>query len=1017
MSYLSHRQRLFFCVAILIFCSLKTGAQELLKNRPNQDWLRLSNNQFESEHYRLAIQSANAFLNHARTTHTSEDEKSRAVWIRTLSQLKLDDLGAEDSALQFLQQHVMPAYKQRVSLALAHYYFEHEQLTKAIPYFESAGIANLTNEEIAIAKFELAYAYFNSRRFDQATTLFASIKEVPGKYFVQGNYYYGLLAYNDSKYEEALNSFQRIQNEPQYKGIVPYYIAEIYYFTGARKKALEEAIRLTKQKDKLFYDNELYLLAAQVLFEEQRYGEALPFFEHYYDNVDAIRKEELYEMAYSYYRVNEWKHAIDKFKPLSDAQDSLGQTSMYLLGDCYLKAKDKKSARNAFGVCSDMSFNVGQQEASLLLYGKLSYELGFNQDAVRSFKSLIQSFPGSDYAGEAKTYLSDVLMKSQRYEEAYQYLKTVLDKSPDYWRVWQKATYGYAMDEYQQGEWTQAQKLLNASLLQPSDKAYEAAAYFWLGELATRNDRPEEALNYLKQFMVKVDKSGNVSKISPQATLANASLLMGYNAMNQNDYAAAQGYFAKAKDSDQTLSAIATAREADAAFMRKNYKDALALYDKAISLGGEDADYARLQKAIVLGAQGKSVEKISLLQQLATNQNSKYAGDARFELGSTLIEEEKYQSAINAMLPLTTDNNTRNFAARSWMKIGFAYQQLDNHKKAVDAYKHVVTDFPSSTERMPALDALKSLFVESNQPEAFAQLLKENNLPSAGSAQMDSTYYAAAEAQIAAAKWTLAKAALNNYLEKFPQGIFATRAHYYKAESQWKLKEYEGALPDFDMVLNQPWSEFTEPSAARAADIAYKLGRFDKAADYYAQLRNTAMSKEQLQSAYAGLMNAYYKNEKLDKAASYADTLSQIPDLNLTLANQAKIIKAKIATQKGHERDALTIYQSLTDASNTEVAAEARYRVAESFFKQGNLKEAESAAASALKLNAGNDFWIVKSYLLIADILTKQKDYFNAKATLQSLVKNTKIADLKKEAERKLDEVRKLEQQQSKLKQ
>ena len=48
---------------------------------------------------------------------------------------------------------------------------------------------------------------------------------------------------------------------------MPYYIAEIYYFKGDRKKALEEAMRLTRRSDKLFYDNELHLLAAQVLFE------------------------------------------------------------------------------------------------------------------------------------------------------------------------------------------------------------------------------------------------------------------------------------------------------------------------------------------------------------------------------------------------------------------------------------------------------------------------------------------------------------------------------------------------------------------------------------------------------------------------------------------------------------------------------------------------------------------------------------------------------------------------------
>jgi hypothetical protein len=83
--------------------------------------------------------------------------------------------------------------------------------------------------------------------------------------------------------------------------------------------------------------------------------------------------------------------------------------------------------------------------------------------------------------------------------------------------------------------------------------------------------------------------------------------------------------------------------------------------------------------------------------------------------------------------------------------------------------------------------------------------------------------------------------------------------------------------------------------------------------------------------------------------------------------------------------------------------------------QQNKLPEAEAAANNTIKLSAGNDYWIVKSYILLADILAQQKDYFNAKATLQSIVKNTKIAELKKEAADKLEQVKTLEKQKSKL--
>ena len=58
---------------------------------------------------------------------------------------------------------------------------------------------------------------------------------------------------------------------------------------------------------------------------------------------------------------------------------------------------------------------------------------------------------------------------------------------------------------------------------------------------------------------------------------------------------------------------------------------------------------------------------------------------------------------------------------------------------------------------------------------------------------------------------------------------------------------------------------------------------------------------------------------------------------------------------------------------------------------------------------------MVKSFLLLADILVQQKDYFNAKATLQSIIKNCKIPELKNQANEKLKEVKQLENKKTKL--
>ncbi len=70
--------------------------------------------------------------------------------------------------------------------------------------------------------------------------------------------------------------------------------------------------------------------------------------------------------------------------------------------------------------------------------------------------------------------------------------------------------------------------------------------------------------------------------------------------------------------------------------------------------------------------------------------------------------------------------------------------------QAIIAYKKIVSDYPSSDQRAAALDALKNLYVNNNQPSAYVQLLKDNNIATPDKNELDSVFYAAAETQFAA---------------------------------------------------------------------------------------------------------------------------------------------------------------------------------------------------------------------------------------------------------------------------
>lgn len=1013
--------RLLTALCTCLLLTGNTSAQLHTQHRPQHKTLVQAEELFAQHQYKNAGAAAKLFLQESNTAANTKtySETDKAKYLLTASMLKLDEPAAIPVAIDYINSTANPAYKQLAAFALAQNYFRKNMFADAIHYYEMAGIYNLNNEEIILAKFELAYCYFNNSQFDEAEPLLASVRELDGKYYDAGNYYYGLLAYNKSNYRDALTSFGRIENNPEYSNIVPYYIAEIHYYTGNRKKALQDAKRLINNPEKSFYHKELHLLAAQVHFEENEYAEALPYFEYYYDHTERIRKEDLYEMAYSYYKTGDWLNAIDNFEQLNGSRDSLAQSSMYLLGDCYLKNNDKKSARNAFSVCADMPFNQGQKEASLLLAAKLSYELGYNNDAIYYINLLLADFPVTQYGDEAKTLLSDLLIRTSNYAEAYATLQDVSKQDEGYNRIFQKVAYGYAMQQIQLGNNGYADTLLTQSLQYATDPTYKAAANFWKADLAYKSARYDDAMDYGAKFINDTRKTW-ASYLSPAATETNMHITMGYAAMQLSRYNEAQAHFGKARSNapvdDSTFIVATTLREADAVFMQKDYKKAIGLYDKVIAANTVDGDYARYQKAIIMGLTGNNKGKIEILSRLINaSPASMYASQARYESGLTYIEEDKYASAITILMPLTEAYEVRNMAPKAWMKIAFAYQQAGNEKKAIESYKNIVTEYPASEEKTAALDALKSLYIQTGQPESYARLLQSNNIQGADNNTMDSAYYATAEAQYAAGNWAKAAGLLHDYLEKYPDAIFSGKANYYKAESHYHLKEYKQALAGYEQVLNSSWNTFTENAARRAASIAYEQKNLEKAKKYYGILRTSAMGQENLQVAYDGLMLTSQGLNEHTEAGKYADTLLSIPGLDKKLKENALSIKAKALMQNNSHDEALAVYKELESSDMAATAAEARYNIAYIYYLQNKLKEAEAAASNTIQLSGGNDYWVVKSYLLISDILVKQDDIFNAKATLQSVVKNCKIPELKTEANNKLKEVQALESKKSKL--
>jgi lipopolysaccharide biosynthesis regulator YciM len=154
-----------------------------------------------------------------------------------------------------------------------------------------------------------------------------------------------------------------------------------------------------------------------------------------------------------------------------------------------------------------------------------------------------------------------------------------------------------------------------------------------------------------------------------------------------------------------------------------------------------------------------------------------------------------------------------------------------------------------------------------------------------------------------------------------------------------------------------------------------------------------------------GLLRSQYQQQKWAEAVENAKELTAAKGSSADDKTLANMAIAKSYQVGGQYDIAITNYKMVVQLNKAALAAEARYEIANCWYQVSKLSESEKAAFETINKSGSYDYWVTKAYILLGDIYFKQKDYFNAKATYQSIVDNTINAELKGEAQAKLNTV------------
>ena len=921
--------------------------------------------------------------------------------------IELYHFDAESQLTKFISDHPDNSRVKLANYQLGKLQYRQKKFEKSAKTFEKVDVYDLNSEDLSEFYFDFGYSNFMLKKYDEAKKSLYELIDTDTKFYAAANYYYAHINYIQKNYETALKSFLKIGKNANFGPIVPFYVAQIYYLQGKYDEAIKYAQPLLDSTNTKRID-EISRIIGESYFYTAQYSKAIPFLEKYIvTTTNTLSRQDFYKIGYAFYKSGtDYSAAIDYLTHAVNANDSLSQNANYLLGDCYLKTKNKKFALSAFESAYKPSFYPEIKEDALFNYAKLSYELSLNpyNKAITSLQEYISKYPNSEKIDEARTYLINLFFTTKNYKAALASIEKLNNRDDKMNEAFQKIAYYWGVELFNNKKIKDAIGMFNKSNTQPIDNSIKAQCYYWKAEGYYRLLKFDSALVNYDKFMLL---PGAYSL--PFYNTANYNI--GYCYFKQKEYKSANKSFRKflkgKSDESPKIFNDAYLRVADCFYVSKEYENAAEYYEKAIDIKIFDVDYAMFQRALCLGALGKYDAKIGSLQNMLTEYpKTFFADDAEFELANTYMIKNDNDNALLYYNKVIKDYPKSSYVKKSLLKIGLIYQNTDKDNLALQTLKKVVIDYPATEASKDALGSMLNIYMAMDKVDSFYVWVKNRGIEYGSKTEQDSVTYMASESKYMNGECDKALKGFGNYIQQFPNGYFISNANYYMAECNYKNNLLDDALKEYAFVAAQPQNKFSEYAVSKAAEICYKLNRYDSAANYYTTLENNAEYKFNIVEARTMKMRCYSKEKKSDKAVAAARALIATEKVSSEALSEAHLTIARAALAMDSIPLAQTEYEFTYKFSPTsEFGAEAKYNLAYIQYLLKDYTRAEKMVFEVINQVPSYDYWVAKSFILLSDVYVSTSNIVQAKATLQSIIDNYDGTDLVTIAHDKLNKI------------
>tara|TARA_Y100000768_G_C23985785_1_gene688748 strand:- start:1386 stop:4325 length:2940 start_codon:yes stop_codon:yes gene_type:complete len=844
------------------------------------------------------------------------------------------------------------------------------------------GIINKKSDEI---NFLLGVSEFNNKNFEQSRKYLDLVNDEI--YFDRKNFYLGVISYLNDEFDQSLEFFKK-SNDADLENKYLQYLISINFLLKNYEEVILFENRLSLEVENIDY---CFFFIAKSYFILEKYDKVIDILSKLESKVD--REDEIsFMIAYSQYMNGDYESSKSLFKELSYSSSKYSQFSSFYLGMIFLNEKNFNLAKNYFYASYKKEDNSEYTKKSLINYAKSNYELGDYDLSIAVLNKYKKSYPNENFK-EVDDLLSENYFMTNNYSRIISYLNSKSNISENDKIKFQYVTYQKGVGEFNRGNFKSSIKYFDLS------KRYNLDSDIYIKSSLNKS----EALFIGNLYKEAVNELLGVINLNMNVELRKKIFLqLGYSYFNLNEYLNASKYLKNYLDSKENKLSSKdidpTLRLADSYYASKNFNSSIKYYNTALQNSDINRNYIIYQIGLCYYGLDDFTKSIEYMDKVILNSEKSLDDDAIFRKAQIYFENSEFDKSIINYNLIIDEYKYSEYISYSFLNRATSYFNLKSYDQAEDDYLYILKNISDEKIQSQAILGMQKIVSFTNNFTQLNSLITEykNRFPDNDNVlkiQFDNIrnlYFNQ--------KYDDLISYVDEVFSQDEQVFNEYETKYYLAESFFKTNKYENASPVYETLLDSVNSKYFSRSLNRLAQINLNQKNYNRSLNYFKKLEKNSKNNRERIDSYIGSLTNYYYLKNYDSVHFYSSQINSFDKISFNNRNKINLLSAKSFLDSGDITKGIDKLLNTINLVNDESAAEANYLLAKVFYSQSQKNQALETLYSLNENFSNYDYWVGKSYLLIADIFISMNEGFQANATLESLIDNTDIDEIRDEA-------------------